>query len=115
MNADQTSFVKLVVHRCHVNKYNAYNQVGLIAINCLGVSDSVVGNVSVEGYRSSGHQVPGNSSSGKTGGRAGGAGGARRYEVARSEATSWECDNCLRNSSALVAFRLTLKSLSFAT
>ncbi|GMH54061.1 hypothetical protein TL16_g01598 [Triparma laevis f. inornata] len=80
VNADQTSFVKLVVHRCHVNKYNAYNQVGLIAINCLGVSDSVVGNVSVEGYRSSGHQVPGNSSSGKTGGRAGGAGGARSLQ-----------------------------------
>ncbi|GMH76507.1 hypothetical protein TL16_g07111 [Triparma laevis f. inornata] len=26
-----------------------------------------------------------------------------RYEVARSEATSWECDNYFRNSSALVA------------
>ena len=73
MNADQTSFVKLVVHRCHVNKYNAYNQVGLIAINCLGVSESVVGNVPVESYRSSGHQVPGNSSSSKAAGRGGGA------------------------------------------
>ena len=43
LNADDVAFVKLIVHRCHVNKLNAYNQVGLIAINCLGRSKSVVG------------------------------------------------------------------------
>lgn len=28
--------LKIVLHKCHVNKYNLYNQVGLIAINCMG-------------------------------------------------------------------------------
>lgn len=30
------SHIKLVVHRCHVNKLNIYNQVGLIALNLIG-------------------------------------------------------------------------------
>eukprot|EP00826_Nyctotherus_ovalis_P003464 TRINITY_DN10706_c0_g1_i1.p1 TRINITY_DN10706_c0_g1~~TRINITY_DN10706_c0_g1_i1.p1 ORF type:complete len:772 (+),score=197.96 TRINITY_DN10706_c0_g1_i1:73-2388(+) len=29
--------LKLVLHKCYVNKYNIFNQVGLVAINCLGV------------------------------------------------------------------------------
>jgi centrosomal protein CEP104 len=28
--------LKIVLHKCHVNKFNLYNQVGLIAINCMG-------------------------------------------------------------------------------
>ena len=28
--------LKIVLHKCHVNKYNLYNQVGLIAVNCMG-------------------------------------------------------------------------------
>lgn len=28
--------LKIVLHKCHVNKYNLYNQVGVIAINCMG-------------------------------------------------------------------------------
>ncbi len=30
------SFMKLLLHKCHVNSLNLYNQVGLIAINILG-------------------------------------------------------------------------------
>eukprot|EP01022_Parablepharisma_sp_SALTPOND_P015298 TRINITY_DN214_c0_g1_i1.p2 TRINITY_DN214_c0_g1~~TRINITY_DN214_c0_g1_i1.p2 ORF type:complete len:889 (+),score=112.15 TRINITY_DN214_c0_g1_i1:7443-10109(+) len=29
-------FLKVALHKCHVNKHNIFNQVGLIAINCLG-------------------------------------------------------------------------------
>ena len=29
-------FLRIVFHRCHVNRYNAHNQVGLIALSCLG-------------------------------------------------------------------------------
>jgi len=29
-------FIRLVVHRCHVNKLNIYNQVGLVALNLIG-------------------------------------------------------------------------------
>ncbi len=31
-----TLLLKIVFHKCYVNKYNLYNQVGLIAINCMG-------------------------------------------------------------------------------
>ncbi|CDW88088.1 centrosomal protein of 104 kda [Stylonychia lemnae] len=31
-----TLLLKLVFHKCFVNKYNLYNQVGLIAVNCMG-------------------------------------------------------------------------------
>ena len=31
-----THFLKVVLNKCHVNKYNMFNQVGLIAINALG-------------------------------------------------------------------------------
>lgn len=31
-----TLLLKLVFHKCHVNKFNLYNQVGLIAVNCMG-------------------------------------------------------------------------------
>ncbi len=30
------AFLKVALHKCHVNKYNIFNQVGMIAINCLG-------------------------------------------------------------------------------
>jgi len=29
-------FLRILFHKCHVNKYNIVNQVGLIALNCLG-------------------------------------------------------------------------------
>ena len=29
-------FLKIKLHKCHINKYNLVNQVGLIAINVLG-------------------------------------------------------------------------------
>ncbi|CAG9321572.1 unnamed protein product [Blepharisma stoltei] len=32
----QALFLKVSLNKCHVNKYNIFNQVGLIAINCLG-------------------------------------------------------------------------------
>lgn len=31
-----TLLLKLVFNKCHVNKFNLYNQVGLIALNCMG-------------------------------------------------------------------------------
>lgn len=34
------SFLKLLIHKCHVNPHNLFNQVGLIAINVLGTSVS---------------------------------------------------------------------------
>jgi centrosomal protein CEP104 len=34
---DVTSlYLKLVLNKCHINKFNLFNQVGLIAVNCLG-------------------------------------------------------------------------------
>lgn len=29
-------YLKILLHKCHINKYNLVNQVGLIALNCLG-------------------------------------------------------------------------------
>ncbi|CAK0887687.1 unnamed protein product, partial [Prorocentrum cordatum] len=29
-------FLRILLHKCHVNRYNIVNQVGLIALNCLG-------------------------------------------------------------------------------
>ncbi|CAE8662244.1 unnamed protein product [Polarella glacialis] len=29
-------FIRILLHKCHVNRYNIVNQVGLIALNCLG-------------------------------------------------------------------------------
>ena len=31
-------FIRLLIHRCHQNKYNLFNQVGIVAINLLGKS-----------------------------------------------------------------------------
>jgi len=31
-----TLLLKIVLNKCFVNKYNLYNQVGMIAINCMG-------------------------------------------------------------------------------
>ncbi len=31
-----TLLLKIVFHKCYVNKYNLYNQVGLVAVNCMG-------------------------------------------------------------------------------
>lgn len=28
--------LKIVFNKCYVNKYNLYNQVGMIAVNCMG-------------------------------------------------------------------------------
>ncbi|KAF6260813.1 flagellar associated protein [Scenedesmus sp. NREL 46B-D3] len=32
----ETQLVRLLIHRCHVNKLNIYNQVGIIALNLIG-------------------------------------------------------------------------------
>lgn len=31
--------LKVVLHKCHVNKFNLHNQVGLIAVNCMGEAE----------------------------------------------------------------------------
>eukprot|EP00438_Fugacium_kawagutii_P011435 Skav233056 [mRNA] locus=scaffold2357:21670:23499:+ [translate_table: standard] len=31
-----THFLRIVFHKCHINRYNTLNQVGLIALSCLG-------------------------------------------------------------------------------
>ena len=31
-----TVYIRLVIHHCHINKYNLFNQVGIVAINMLG-------------------------------------------------------------------------------
>ncbi|KAM3573336.1 hypothetical protein VYU27_004695 [Nannochloropsis oceanica] len=36
-------YLKLIIHQCYVNKYNLFNQVGLIAINLLGGEEGEVG------------------------------------------------------------------------
>ena len=28
--------LKIVLHKCHINKFNLFNQVGIIAMNCMG-------------------------------------------------------------------------------
>lgn len=36
--------LKLVFHKCHMNNFNVFNQIGLIALNCIGsnsLADSV--------------------------------------------------------------------------
>ena len=30
------SYVKILLHKCYVNKFNLVNQVGLVALNCIG-------------------------------------------------------------------------------
>jgi centrosomal protein CEP104 len=35
------SFARLLIHKCHSNKLNLFNQVGLIAINLIGQDDNV--------------------------------------------------------------------------
>lgn len=30
------TLMRLIIHRCHVNKLNIYNQVGLVALNLIG-------------------------------------------------------------------------------
>ena len=32
-------FLKLRIHRCYINKFNLYNQVGIVAVNIIGESD----------------------------------------------------------------------------
>lgn len=43
--------LKIVLHKCHVNKYNLYNQVGLIAINCMGEVGPGASSASVSSIR----------------------------------------------------------------
>lgn len=28
--------LKLIFHKCHLNNFNVFNQIGLVAINCIG-------------------------------------------------------------------------------
>ena len=103
--------MKLVVHRCHVNKLNAYNQVGLIAVNCLGVSTTVAGNIPVESYHNPTHRHPGGPppGGGGEGGGGGGTGGRKAFsdphiskrlaaldEVKIRKATAEEFDDAAR-------------------
>lgn len=37
----QCTFLKVRMHKCYINKYNLYNQVGLIAINVLGEANGM--------------------------------------------------------------------------
>merc|ERR1711871_986873 len=37
------NFVKLVIHQCHANKYNLFNQVGIVAVNLIGSGDASMG------------------------------------------------------------------------
>jgi centrosomal protein CEP104 len=37
------SFVRLLIHRCFVNKYNHFNQVGIVAVNFIGTEDPSAG------------------------------------------------------------------------
>eukprot|EP00516_Mucochytrium_quahogii_P002703 CAMPEP_0203750980 /NCGR_PEP_ID=MMETSP0098-20131031/5131_1 /ASSEMBLY_ACC=CAM_ASM_000208 /TAXON_ID=96639 /ORGANISM=" , Strain NY0313808BC1" /LENGTH=238 /DNA_ID=CAMNT_0050640499 /DNA_START=168 /DNA_END=881 /DNA_ORIENTATION=+ len=41
----QGNFLKLLIHKCHLNRHNIYNQAGIIAINVLGLpaSESNIG------------------------------------------------------------------------
>jgi centrosomal protein CEP104 len=32
----QCALVKLIVHQNHANKFNVFNQAGLVALNCIG-------------------------------------------------------------------------------
>ena len=38
--------LKLIFHKCHLNNFNVFNQIGLIALNCMGEAVSL--NRSVE-------------------------------------------------------------------
>jgi centrosomal protein CEP104 len=64
----KVGFLKLVVHRCHVNHLNAYNQVGIIAINCLGNSNKIDGLVMTDNYHKQTHHAPGAGGPKKIGG-----------------------------------------------
>ena len=35
----KAQYIRLLIHKCHQNKYNLFNQVGIVAINLLGKSD----------------------------------------------------------------------------
>ena len=37
------NFKKLRLHKCFINKYNLYNQVGIVAINVLGSPEGIDG------------------------------------------------------------------------
>ena len=37
----QAALLKLVFLKCHSNNYNTYNQIGLVALNCIGPADNL--------------------------------------------------------------------------
>ena len=30
--------LKLILHKCHLNNFNVFNQIGLVAVNCIGLN-----------------------------------------------------------------------------
>ncbi|KAH6598662.1 hypothetical protein BASA50_003697 [Batrachochytrium salamandrivorans] len=53
----EVNLVKLVLHKCHVNALNLYNQIGLVAINVLGaVSESDASLQSISHYTLDSHR-----------------------------------------------------------
>lgn len=30
--------LKLILHKCHLNNFNIFNQIGLVALNCIGAN-----------------------------------------------------------------------------
>lgn len=53
-----TLLLKLVFHKCFVNKFNLYNQVGLIALNCMGEMHSLGGGATGGVAAGSPQQIP---------------------------------------------------------
>ena len=41
------TFLKIVIHKNYINRHNIYNQVGIVAINVLGVESNPFGNAEV--------------------------------------------------------------------
>jgi hypothetical protein len=33
--------LKLIFHKCHLNNFNVFNQIGLVALNCMGEAISM--------------------------------------------------------------------------
>ena len=52
--------LKLIFHKCHLNNFNVFNQIGLIALNCIG-SNNLTGSVDVSSSASSLQSAPSSS------------------------------------------------------
>ena len=52
IDASNIKWLKLKFHKCYINKYNLYNQVGLVAINALGEDGESIADSSTNGRNS---------------------------------------------------------------